>query len=614
MLLTAGLALAGVLYLGFPAETVTADHDEGIYVNHAVSIARHGSVDVPYPWPAELARQFPSGFARLRGTWPTGDHLTVVFGHVFPLWLAQAYGTLGMPGMYTFNGLLALGSLVVFRLLAGQLVPAAYAVTATLFLAFNPSQLWISRLTLSEILTQLLVLSGVLLLIHGLRAGDARAARWAAGVLGLALAVRLDSLVLVPLILAGHAATVLLGWPARQTTPTWRAFYGVAVPVFALALAYYPVFSAPYWDQHDFLVRSVGTLIAGVLGALVVVLRWGTVLRPVATGRPTLAAAGVLVAGAALYGFFLRPRTAGVATFDLPGLYLDGTRSYEELSLPNLAQYISPAVVLGGVLGWAVLLWGTGRGRAHPALAVAVVLFGGYAALYLWKPTINPFHFWAVRRWVPAVIPGFVLFAFYALWWLRSRLPARPHALLLLALAAYLTIFTARADALIVSFAENRGYLAQYERLARRLPEDQPIVVIGDPAWWTPLSMVYGRRTIPLNVRPVDGKLAFWRLVEQRARTGNPLLVLADCALPARGVRVEKSEEVRLTRTVTERTFTPLPRFVHQETRRINVYWASPGAPGTSRSIGLVDSLPPCPWDGAAPYRMGARAPGAVLE
>jgi hypothetical protein len=167
------LLIAAWLYLGFPTECLLYENDIGVYPNHAVFIARHGRLDIPYPWANEPDAELVRAFRAHRtvdgsffedhlfpGFFKTGKTLTVQFAHLFPVWLAQAFASFGPTGLFRLNGVFTLLSLGVCYGVCSWLVPAPVAVAATLFLAWNPAQIWTARVTLSEILTQLLLWSG----------------------------------------------------------------------------------------------------------------------------------------------------------------------------------------------------------------------------------------------------------------------------------------------------------------------------------------------------------------------------------------------------------------------------------------------------------------------
>jgi len=279
--LVAGLALAAVLYLGFPAESIYGNRDEGVYTNHGIYLANHGRLDLPYPWPADAAAIFADRWVGFPGFYKTQPTMTVQFGHLFSVWLAQAYGSFGAVGLFRLNATLALVSLAIFYGLCRTAMPPAYAAGATLFLAFNPSQLWIARIALSEVTAQLFIGSGLLALVTALRGRDRPLARWAGVFFGLAVFTRLDSILLLPLLLLAHALVRVVEGPQAPSKPVWPALYQTALPVVVLGLGYYACFSAPYFQLPEkilYLTHCRDATLAAAVIALTV--SAGTTERP----------------------------------------------------------------------------------------------------------------------------------------------------------------------------------------------------------------------------------------------------------------------------------------------------------------------------------------------
>ena len=454
-ILAVGLCVAAALYLGFPTESIYGARDEGIYAGHAIYIARHGRVDVPYPWPKDLEATFVDRWDGFPGLYKTQGTMTVQFAYVFPAWLAQAYASFGQNGLFRLNAAFACLSLAVFYGLCRMALPTAYAVVATLFFALNPSQLWMARITLSEVLAQLLIWSGLLLLLEALRSEERPLARWAGVFFGLSAFVRFDGLVLVPLLLLSHLASKMLSpndpqrgggspphtkapQPLRDVSGVWRAFYQTALPVFALAFCYYPLFSAPYFREvSELYLRPlvVGTAVCAVL-LVASTPRVVKSVRPLLTSQPVLGLVGIGVLTLAAYAYWIRPglNPPSNTRFVWPGYDLDTSREYGQDSLINLAQYLSAPVVWAAIAGWLLSLWMIVRQGWDHYMVPAVVLVGGCSVLYLWSPGSFPDHFWAIRRFVPVVIPGFVLCAALAASGAFARLP---HRWSLAAVSAY---------------------------------------------------------------------------------------------------------------------------------------------------------------------------------
>jgi hypothetical protein len=102
------------------------------------------------------------------------------------------------------------------------------------------------------------------------------------------------------------------------------------------------------------------------------------------------------------------------------GLPVDGTRLYTEDSVEWLSWYYSwPAVAAGfaGLIAWLVV--GT-RTRATQLLWLCA-LFLPSTVLYLTSPNITPDQIWAMRRFLPVVVPGLLL----AATWVARELAAR---------------------------------------------------------------------------------------------------------------------------------------------------------------------------------------------
>jgi hypothetical protein len=95
------------------------------------------------------------------------------------------------------------------------------------------------------------------------------------------------------------------------------------------------------------------------------------------------------------------------AALNLP---LDGSRTYDENTVTWLAWYYSwPVVVLGGIGAAGLTLWAWQRRNAGYVPLLGVL--GVSSALYLNKSEITPDQIWAMRRYLPVVIPLGLLLA-----------------------------------------------------------------------------------------------------------------------------------------------------------------------------------------------------------
>ncbi|MFI5364862.1 MAG: ArnT family glycosyltransferase [Candidatus Binatia bacterium] len=573
-LLAAGLILAAGLYLGFPTESIYGGRDEGVYASHAIYLAHHGRLDVPYPWPEDLRATFSDAWDGFPGFYETQPTMTVQFGHLFPVWMAQAFASLGPHGLFRLNAVFALLSLAVFYGLCRTVVAKPYAVVATLFLALNPSQLWMARITLAEIFTQLWIWSGLLLLLQARREDRRSLARWAGVFLGLSALVRFDGLLLIPLLLLSHLTTRIVEEPPGTSASVWRALYQTVLPVYAVAFSYYVLVSTPYFhDLSKFYVRqlAVGSaialllLLASTAGVVKFVRRW-------LTGRTALGILGLGTFALAAYAYWVRPSPspAPKLVFPRPGFSMDASRDYSRDSLVNLARYLSFPVVWTGIAGWFLGVRALARWGRDPHLVPALVVITGCSLLYLWDPVVYPDHFWAIRRFVPVVIPGFILSAGLGASAMLDRIP-KPWSIAAAALALlFLLWFTIGANALILTFAEDKGYFAQLEQLADKLPRDELIVAHGDRAWTGPLYIAFDRKVVPLNLNHSKGAQAWKTWVAAQASQHRPVYLLIEADVS--GSQADKVDEVVLSRSFSEPTVNPLPRRILTQQTRIELY------------------------------------------
>src|SRR5262249_15907839 len=156
--------------------------------------------------------------------------------------------------------------------------------------------------------------------------------------------VKIEGLVLLPLLLLAHAAQRVLGVGesasafeaspharAKSTSAPWSAVHRTALPMFALALGYYVLFSTPYFHVifNKVSKECSWQLIAGAAVSLLV----AVAARPSIAGRvrpwfadaTILSVAGAAVVALAIYAYWIRPGDGATAKEILlwPGYSID---------------------------------------------------------------------------------------------------------------------------------------------------------------------------------------------------------------------------------------------------------------------------------------------------
>jgi hypothetical protein len=247
-------------------------------------------------------------------------------------------------------------------------------------------------------------------------------------------------LVLLPVI---GLMVVVLALTGRRLLADRLSLAWFAVP-FTLLVAH--SFIHAWWQSRPYFVVHSGLglrllqvnwaipLVAVAAGGLGLWLLWryGAALggREFGAARRyvLLALIGVTVAFA-VYGWFVRPIVG--QTILRSDAYSGETIPLTDYqNWPRLGWYLSPLGLALGVAGMCVLIWGMDR-----RVALMLAVGGLFSVLYLWNLRANPHHIYAMRRYVPVVLPFFIVSGAIFIGWLaRRRGRVWPIAAALLAL------------------------------------------------------------------------------------------------------------------------------------------------------------------------------------
>jgi hypothetical protein len=574
-----GLLIAGELYLLFPGEYLLGGRDMGVYTNHAIYLAHHGRLDVPYPWGAGKEETLFAAMLQIPGFYKTKNTMTVQFGHLYPIWLAQAYASCGRQGLFRLNGGFALLGVLVFGSLARKFVSRPHATVATLFLALNPAQIWLARTTLSEMLTQLFIWAGLWCVVEAGDTENSRPGALAGLFLGFAALVRIDCFLLVPFV---FLADIFISRITRRSrgeggSHALTSLYGAALPVWSLSLIYYVTFSRPYLIA---LARNLiaiamltGVVLAGGVTWAIAPVRLQDRVRNWVTSQTALSMAGIMLFLLVGLAYSVRPKLEPFALFSWPGHHLDGTRDYREESVVNLTQYLSVLVVAAAVCGW-YCRWRAmvGGGSSRAELRVLCIV-GGVAAMYLWNPSIAPDHFWASRRFLPVIIPGCILYSAIGACLLLRILPTLVARSVSTVMVAYLLTFLVQANMPFFDVAEFDGVSSQMEALAEKVPDGEIVFAQGSMSWITPLFATFDKKVVPLDLSTTPGKTALRHWVTRCAAQGKPVHLLCDDLqhLVLDGVTYNEVSQALLDTQHVQPTVHPLPTELVRERITIHI-------------------------------------------
>ena len=585
------LWLPAAIWLFFrPHEAILGGSDAGVYVNTAAHVAQTGHLLIDEPALAELdPALYPSLLRERREGEGTPYYLypgfNVVleprgrvlpdFFHLHPVWQAVGHAAGGVRAALLLPALWALLGAFAVYLTARQLAGWPVAIVSIVGLSTTALQVWFARYPVTEMLTQYLLWLALWALGAWL-VGRRPLRLW--GLLGgLALGqlflTRIDTffLLVIPL-LAGLWLTRRRRW---QPAHLW--FFAPLAVLTAHSLIHSYAFSRPYFERIAFHVAGMARrnwmlpAVALVMGlALFLVLRnrrLGVVARR--HGRPLLAFGALAIFLLAAYAWFVRPVVGATASYQE---WYDGQTIVltDRENLIRLGWYLSPLGVWLGAAGASLLLWRLNR---KSAVLVGVGLF--FSLLYLWRIQATPHQIYAMRRYVPAVLPFFVISAAYLFGWLAQRRAWYARLVGLLLLPLWLAGFVWSAQGFI-THVDNQGLMAQVEALDARLDDgailifnDQTPVSMGD-LLGTPLNYQYGhdaftlRQPEAITQEPLQAQITQWQ------RAGRPIYWVGDPAPLAAGQISDGQETVEITFTFLENAYE------HKPSRLIPARWVLP--------------------------------------
>jgi 4-amino-4-deoxy-L-arabinose transferase-like glycosyltransferase len=469
---------------------------------------------------------------------PQSGRVVPQFFHLFPAFGAYLFQSMGAKGALAsaplFGILGTLGAYLALRRLFG----AATALVAALLLCLNVVQVWFARFPVSETVSQFLIFLALVAFWHWEERGHPAFGALAGSALGLTLLVRIDSVLLgLPLALyllarrtrgelAVRAALplllplALLSLHAALHASLWSRKY-----VESIANRNY--WSAGAWTAAALALAGLAVAVEGLRPRLARVIA--------ARGNAWRRATALAVAVLALYAYFVRPELSawagaagndasrsftnfsaldrdgdgrlaggefarrpvaaaplsfaaldedadgllnrvewpGDAPFPLAWLGFSRLAAHDAQSFRRLGWFLSPLGLLLGTLGLMLVLR---EGRPRHLFPVLLAL--SFGLFYFYKMRVWNDYFFALRRFVPVVVPFLLAFAAYALVRLGARRGWR--RVLAALLATVLAALYARDTSAIARYVDWKNAVPFVADVSRRFtPND--VVIFEQP-------------------------------------------------------------------------------------------------------------------------------------
>lgn len=506
-----------------PFEYILGGRDPGVYVNTGFHLAREGNLTYVDPVVLSVPEEERSLFFRVDKDLPLwsqprflGFHMDSPDSgkispqglHLYPVWIGIASQLFEMKaGLYATPFFALIGVAGLFLTLR-RLFNTEVALWASGMMAVFQIQIWFARFPNAEILVQFLYVTGLLAFYFMEEKRSSLAGFLGGAAFGATLLVRMENLLfLLPLglylgwrrlrrelgkpelaflgafsFMALHAALHgrLLAWPYVSNVLGRHYWRIVFENIFVFALATVAVF---------FLIDRLGTKAASHIG-------------PLTESRRARIAAAMSIFVLALYAYFIRPIWHGPRT-----------APHDAEAFLRMGWYLYP-VGLALVVAGAMLL--LARSERRQSLFVLVGLT--FSLFFFYKVRVWHDHYFAMRRFIPVILPTF--FACIAVFlvslrdtkgWIGSWAPRIIGSLLL-----FSYFFAGRPLWGHEEFPGSRNFVKE---LARHIG-DRDIVIFprkeGLHLLELPLSQLEGRNVLEFyGLKPDRGSLesliAKWR-------------------------------------------------------------------------------------------------------
>ncbi len=402
------LLLLAIILFARPFQYLRGGWDPGEYISTAMNISRTGSIEVKDSLipvldvdRREVLLHEKEGLRRtLQAGYLIVDEesgkVVPDYFHLYPSWLAIFAGLFGLTGVYYGQYIISIYALAIFFLAIRRIFGRTSAEIGALMLVLSPAQIYFARFPGAEMLTQFLLFSAFYFLARRPEDGDWRSELM--GAVGLAAAFLSHSTALLAIV---GVALFLFTYGLMFGLHSIRRVSGfIVITVLAAFWRSAVMADTMIGFLFSFLWNHPKLIVPGMVAALLTVSMAIWSLRLFEKNRMNVLdmewltrwVPGLMVTFAGLFLYFMRPRF-------FPG--------QEARNMVLIGQLISP---LGLIMSAAFFFrqrwskWTAGQWLFMMAGTVT-------CAVLIAHKMIHPLYMWAIRRYVPFVVPFFCVLA-----------------------------------------------------------------------------------------------------------------------------------------------------------------------------------------------------------
>ncbi|WP_029138207.1 ArnT family glycosyltransferase [Nakamurella lactea] len=443
----AGAVIAGILVLfwmwinrTYTAEYVVLQRDPGIYTLRAMWLQHHASPLIDVSQAQAAVAGVPGAIADSLGFPTVGTNVEPQSNGLVPGLLGAAGWVGGLTAI--LKGDLVIGGIALLAVygFARRLLGPLWALVPMAALAASMPFVSVSRSPYSEP-TALLATFGALTLLWTAWESGKWSRFFVAGLLfGVSSLARIDGGATVIGILGGFALVTAFARSSavrRSTALYATAFFVGSALMIGLSIIDGVRNSFPYFkaSSDETIPLNILAVVAWLIVVALAFIPLGRLRDRIAGsksfarvfGAVSLAIGLVLILRPLFWTGFWRRGTATEHVTDgmqaAAGMPVEPGRTYDESTVNWLAMYQGWLVVVLAGVGAALLAVRVIR-RRDPRLVLFVMAIAAVSLLYLNKVSIFPDQIWAMRRFVPVVIPGLLIAATWTAREIARKVPA----------------------------------------------------------------------------------------------------------------------------------------------------------------------------------------------
>lgn len=603
-----------------PHEYILGSGDAGGYMNIAATLVQTGDFIIHDEWTPVLREyadvtlrqqppQWQTRYLQFVG-WYIDDHdparLIPQFFPFHPVLLALGMALGGLYGGFLVTPLWGVLGLVAVYLLTRKMFDANIALLAAFLVGITPTHIFFARYPTTEPLTLLLVFA---MLLAWQRLWDDHPADPLWGVFGgLALGAANLTRIDLPLLVVLVAVFCVVRWWRGGWSPAWTYFVITAVLLLIHAVISAIWLNWPYtWNTYGSvwrLLRNSGVLtavsVAGLFGIVGIAVVWwrgwlaGAYWLRLHQSRALRWLLVIAVVGLSLFAYWGRPIVQPIRYYptwpsgnSVP--VLDGE------NWVRLGWYLTPlglALATSG-LGWIILR------RLEMRLGLFLSVGVLTTVQYVYRIFNTPYHIYAMRRYVPVVIPVLMIFtavALFVIFRYRGQRWARLGGAALTTLLVAGLLFQSRY---VLPRSDHTGAVAQLTAF-HDLLDPQALIIISEPPEsdfadrvGTPLRFLWGHDVA--TIRSDGPELADFvqEMNVYAAERGRPLQLIAIDPIPTavrQALNLRPVTMFPLKLEMLQNTFTDYPSMRQTMYYGIEIYDVLPdGALETADSTIQID-------------------------